>query len=161
IDKDHMFTQLAGWTSEVLPDENMQTSGTTYDIDMINAIDWLMRKKGLKSGDTIGHIYFEGSLGGNALKGTEFAAKQLGLKVVKEQITPKDSDLTTQVHKLDRAGVKAILISASDTQTASVASVASSIGLDVPIVGNSPSFVPQLLQTAAAKAAEKHVYVSS
>lgn len=161
IDKDHMLTQLAGWTSEVLPDPNMQITGATYDIAMINAIDWLMREKGLKSGDTIGHIYFEGDFGGDALKGTEFAAEQHGLKVVKEQITPADTDLTTQVNKLKQAGVKAILLSAANPQTASVATVAASIGLDVPIVGNAPIFTPALLDTPAAKALEAHVYTAT
>lgn len=158
VDKDHVLTQLAGWTSEVLPDPNMQITGGTYDIAMINAIDWLMRSKGLKSGDTIGHIYFEGDFGGDALRGTEFAAKQHGLKVVKEQITPTDTDLTTQVNQLKKAGVKAILLSAANPQTSSVASVASSIGLDVPIVGNAPIFTPALLKTPAAKALEANVY---
>ena len=33
-----------------------------------------MRSKGIKSGDKIGHVYFEGDFGENALKGSQYLA---------------------------------------------------------------------------------------
>jgi ABC-type branched-subunit amino acid transport system substrate-binding protein len=159
IQQDKMLLGMAAWTSEVLPNPYVQITGATYDIEMINGIDYLMREKGLKSGDKIGHVYFEGDFGENALKGSKFAAEKAGLQVVEQKIKPTDTDLSSQVASLRRAGVKAILISAGGPQTASVASVAQSSGLDVPIVGDGPVFTPQLLKTPAAKALEANLLV--
>lgn len=161
FEEDNMVVGMAAWTSEVLPNEHIQITGGTYDVEMINAIDYLMQEHGLQEGDSVGHIFFEGDFGGNAVEGTEYAADELGLEVVKQQIKPTDTDLSAQVNSLKRAGVKAILLSAGSPQTASVASVASSVGLDVPIVGNAPIFTPDLLQNPAAAAIERNVYVSS
>lgn len=66
FDRDNMLVGAATWTSEVLPDPNFQIAGATYDLETINAIDWLTREKGLKKGDSIGIVYFEGDFGGNA-----------------------------------------------------------------------------------------------
>jgi ABC-type branched-subunit amino acid transport system substrate-binding protein len=159
IQQDKILTGMAAWTSQVLPNEYIQITGTTYDIDMINGIDFLMREKGLKRGDKIGHIYFEGDYGENALKGSKYAAAQTGLTVVEQKIKPTDTDLSAQVAALDRAGVKAIMLSAAGPQTTSVASVAKSSGLDVPIIGNAPVFTPQLLKTPAAAALKDNLYV--
>lgn len=157
FEQDNMTIGMAAWTSEVLPNPRIQITGTTYDIEMINAIDYLMREEGLQSGDTVGHIYFEGDFGENALKGTQYAAEQHDLEVLEHQIVPTDTDLSTQVNELNRAGADAILMSAGNPQTASVASVAAAGGLDVPIIGNGPIFTPQLLDTPAADALEENV----
>lgn len=161
VEQDDMTIGMATWTSAVLPNDNVQITGTTYDVDMINAVDWLMREEGLSEGDTVGHIYFEGDYGENALQGTRFAAEQHGLEVVEQRITPEDTDLSTQVSELRRRGAKAILLSGASPQTASVASVAASSGFDVPIVGNAPAFTPDLLGTPAAEALEANVHVVS
>lgn len=159
IQQDKILAGMAAWTSQVLPNEYVQITGATYDVDMINGIDFLMREKGLKRGDKVGHIYFEGDYGENALKGSKYAAGQAGLTVVEQKIKPTDTDLSAQVAALSRAGVKAILLSAAGPQTTSVASVAKSTGLDVPILGNAPVFTPQLLQTPAAAALKDNLYV--
>jgi ABC-type branched-subunit amino acid transport system substrate-binding protein len=161
VGQDNMFVGMAGWTSTVLPDPHFNIVGTTYDIEAINGLDFLMSSKGIASGDKIGHVYFEGDFGENALRGSEYMAEQKGLSIVKQKIKPTDTDLSAQVEALRSAGVKAILISAGPAQTASLAGVAKSVGLDVPIVSNAPGFTPQLLGTPAAAALKSNVYVVS
>ena len=161
VKEEDMFLNFAGWTSDILPSENVAIAGTTYDIEAINAIDFLMREHGVKSGDTVGHLYFEGDYGENALKGSKFAAEKHGLKIVEQKITPAETDMTGQVAAFRRAGVKAILFSAAPPQAASLAGVAASQKLDVPIVANGPGWTPQLLTTPAAGALEKNYYVVS
>ena len=39
-----MFLNFAGWTSDILPTENVAIAGTTYDIEAINAVDFLMKR---------------------------------------------------------------------------------------------------------------------
>lgn len=157
FEQDNMTVGMAAWTSAVLPNPNIQITGATYDIEMINAIDYLIREEGLSAGDTVGHIYFEGDFGENALEGTRFAAERHDLEVIEQQIVPTDTDLSTQVDELRRAGADAILLSAGNPQTASVASVAAASDFDVPIIGNAPIFTPHLLDTPAAKALEENV----
>jgi ABC-type branched-subunit amino acid transport system substrate-binding protein len=161
VEADGMFLNFAGWTSDILPNENVAIAGTTYDIEAINAVDFLMKEKGLKAGDTIGHLYFEGDYGENALKGSKFAASKHNLKIVEQKVTPADQDMTGQVSAFRRAGVKAILFSAAPPQAASLAGVAASQKLDVPIVANGPGWTPQLLTTPAADALLANYYVVS
>ncbi len=161
VQSDGMFLNFAGWTSDILPSENVAIAGTTYDIEAINAVDFLMTEKGIKDGDTVGHLYFEGDYGENALKGSKFAADKHNLKIVEQKITPADQDMTGQVAAFRKAGVKAILFSAAPPQAASLAGVAASQKLDVPIVANGPGWTPQLLTTPAADALVKNYYVVS
>jgi ABC-type branched-subunit amino acid transport system substrate-binding protein len=161
IDQDNILVGFAGWTSAILGDPRIQLVGTTYDIEAVTAIDWLMRNKGIKSGDKIGHVYFTGDFGENALRGSEYMAGQKGLTIVKQKITPADTDLSAQVTALRGAGVKAILLSAGPSQAASLAGVARSVGLDVPIMANGPGFTPQLLSTPAGPALTANLHVVS
>ncbi|MFI9155316.1 ABC transporter substrate-binding protein [Streptomyces sp. NPDC053367] len=152
IERDQVLTFPQAWAASLLGKQSVQVVGTTYDLDMIAAVDFLTRTKGLKKGDSVGHVYFEGDYGANALEGSEWAAERAGLKVVPQKIKATDTDLSAQVSALRKAGVKAILISAGPAQTASLAGVAASRGLMVPIVSNAPGFAPQLMKTPAAKA---------
>ena len=68
--------------------------GATYDIEAINGIEWLMENKGLKEGDTIGDLYFEGDYGEGGLIGVKYAAEKHGLKVVEQKIKATDEDMS-------------------------------------------------------------------
>jgi ABC-type branched-subunit amino acid transport system substrate-binding protein len=161
VEQEGMFLNFAGWTSDILPNENVAIAGTTYDIEAINAVDFLMSEHGIGEGDTIGHLYFEGDYGENALEGSKYAAGKHGLKIVEQKITPAETDMTGQVAAFRRAGVKAILFSAAPPQAASLAGIAASQKLDVPIVANGPGWTPQLLTTPAADALVANYYVVS
>jgi ABC-type branched-subunit amino acid transport system substrate-binding protein len=161
VQQDGMFLNFAGWTSDILPTENVAIAGTTYDVEAINAIDFLLNEKGLKEGDSVGHLYFEGDYGENALKGSKYAASKHNLKIVEQKVTPADQDMTGQVAAFKKAKVKAILFSAAPPQAASLAGVAAAQKLDVPIVANGPGWAPQLLDTPAADALLANYYVVS
>ncbi|WP_432136473.1 MULTISPECIES: ABC transporter substrate-binding protein [unclassified Streptomyces] len=152
IGRDQLLTFPQAWAASLLDKDAVQVIGTTYDVDMIAAVDYLVRTKGLKKGDTIGHVYFEGDYGSNALEGSTWAAERAGMKVAGQKIKATDTDLSAQVSALRKEGVKAILISAGPAQTASLVGVAASRGLRVPVVSNAPGFAPQLMKTPAAPA---------
>jgi ABC-type branched-subunit amino acid transport system substrate-binding protein len=161
IDQDNMYVGVAGWPASVLNDPRLQLFGTTYDIEAISGLDYLVRTNAVKSGDKVGHVYFEGDFGENAYKGSQFLAGSTGLTIVGQKIKPSDSDLSAQVTAFRNAGVKAILVSAGPTQTASVAGVAKATGLSVPIVSNGPGFTPQLLGSPAGAALKENLTVVS
>src|SRR3954466_9366883 len=120
-----------------------------------------MKNKGLKKGDSIGDVYFEGDYGEGGLVGVKYAAEKNGLKVVEQKIKATDVDMSGQVSALKRAGVKAIWLTTGPKQLASVAGVAKAQGLDVPIAGNNPIFSPLLLATPVGPTLEKNVTVFS
>ncbi|WBB62124.1 ABC transporter substrate-binding protein [Streptomyces sp. WMMC500] len=165
--KDRIDTQDKGlvipqaWSATLLGSENIRQIGATYDVEMINAVDFLVQEGFVDKGDKIGHVYFEGDYGENALAGSEHAAGAAGLTVVGKKIKATDQDMTAQVTSLAKAEVSAILMSAGPRQSASLAGVAAASGLDVPVVGSNPTFAPQLLETAAGPALLKNFYVST
>ncbi|NVI91340.1 ABC transporter substrate-binding protein [Actinomadura sp. BRA 177] len=161
ITSDKMFVIPNAWATTLLGNKYIQVTGTTYDVDMINALDFLTKEKGIEKGDKVGHVYFEGDYGESALAGSKYAAGKLGLTLVEQKIKATDNDMTAQVSALKDAGVKAILMSAGPKQSASLAGVARAKGIMVPIVASNSGFSPQLLQTPAAPALLKDFYLAS
>jgi ABC-type branched-subunit amino acid transport system substrate-binding protein len=160
LKQDSMISLLSAWPSSLLPNENIIIVGTTYDVEMINALDYLKGKGKIKSGDAIGHLYFEGEYGENGLKGSKYFASENGMKVVEQKIKATDEDMSGQVAAFKRAGVKAIAVTTAPTQLASVAGIAASQGMNVPIVGNNPTYDPALLKSPAAEAVKANAYIS-
>jgi ABC-type branched-subunit amino acid transport system substrate-binding protein len=154
-----MPTLAVSWSSALLSNPYVILTGTTYDVEMINALSWLMQNKGLAKGDKVGHIHLDGDYGGNALTGSKAAATEYGLSIVDTKIQTTDTDLTAQVTALHSQGVKFVLISGSSAQTASAASVAEANGFGMTFVGSNPSFSPALLAGPAKAALEKNFYV--
>jgi ABC-type branched-subunit amino acid transport system substrate-binding protein len=161
IQRDKVLTFPQAWAASLLGKDAVQVLGTTYDIDMISAVDFLTRTKGVKKGDSIGHVYFEGDYGSNALEGSTWAAEKAGVTVVGQKIKATDTDLSAQVTALRKAGVKAVLISAGPAQTASLVGVAASRGMKVPVVSSAPGFAPQLMETPAEPALSAMLHVVS
>jgi ABC-type branched-subunit amino acid transport system substrate-binding protein len=156
--EDDLYVGGMGWASVTLQYDNAQLPGSTYSIEAANAVDYMVDNLGLKDGDSIGHVYFEGDYGGDSLKGAEYAAEQRGLTVVSQAITPQDQDLSAQASALQKAGVKGVIIGAAPPQMASLAGSLAALGMDVPIFGNTPSFGPSLLNTPAKDALVKNGY---
>jgi ABC-type branched-subunit amino acid transport system substrate-binding protein len=161
LKSDQMISLLAAWPSSLLPNDNIIITGTTYDVEMINGLDYLLQQGKLKKGDKIGHVYFEGEYGENGLKGSKYFAQKNGMTIVEQKIKATDEDMSGQVAAFKRAGVKAIAFTTAPTQLASVAGIAAAQGLNVPLVGNNPTFDPALLKTPAAKALEANAYIVS
>ena len=126
----------------------------------LGAINALKDKGKLKAGDKIGHVYFEGEYGEGGLAGTKYWASKNGSTVVEQKIQATDEDMTGQVAALKRAGVKAIAVTTGPKQLASIAGIAASQGLNVPIVGNNPTFDPAVMASPAAKALAANAYIA-
>src|SRR3954452_6718012 len=159
--RDDMLAILAAWPPTLLNNDNIGIIGASYDVEAINGIDWLMKNKGLKKGDTIGDLYFEGDYGEGGLIGVKAAAKKHGLKVIEQKIKATDTDMSAAASAFKRAGVKAIWLTIGPKQLASIAGVAKAQGLNVPLAGNGPIFSPQLLDTAVGSTLEQNLPVFS
>jgi ABC-type branched-subunit amino acid transport system substrate-binding protein len=154
LKSDRMISLLSAWPSSLLGNDFVIEIGAPYDVELINALDYLKSKGKIKSGDKIGHVYFEGEYGENGL------ASKNGMTVVEQKIQPTDEDMSGQVAALKRAGVKVIAVTTGPKQLASLAGIAASQGLNVPIVGNNPTFDPAVMASPAAKALIANVYIA-
>ncbi|MGZ8647443.1 MAG: ABC transporter substrate-binding protein [Solirubrobacteraceae bacterium] len=159
FERDSMLAVAAAWPPAFLDAKSVSIIGATYDIEAINGIEWLMENKGLKKGDAIGDLYFEGDFGEGGLVGVKYAADKLGLKLVEQKIKATDEDMSSAAAKFKREGVKAIWVTTAPGQLASLAGVAKSTGLAVPIGTNGPVFAPQLLDTPVGDTLAKNVTV--
>ncbi len=149
------------WSSFILKNPYIIIPGTTYDVEMINGLSYLLEEKKLSDGDTLGYIYLDGEYGENGLLGAEYFAKQHNLKLAKVKVLPTDSDLRNVVTGLRGKGVKAIGLTTTPAQTLSVATVSAQLGMNVPIVGNNPTFAPAILTPQTAKALSNYYQVAS
>ena len=161
FEADQMVNIPAAWAQSLTESPEIAVVGATYEVEMINVLDYLLKEGKIKEGDKIGHIYFEGEYGEGGLAGSKYFAEQHGMTVVEQQIQSTDTDMTAPVTKLKSEGVKAIALTVAPGQTASVAGVAASQKLDVPIAGNNPVFAPALLDGPAGPALKKNLYVAS
>jgi ABC-type branched-subunit amino acid transport system substrate-binding protein len=152
LKSDRMISLLSAWPSSLLGNDFVIEIGAPYDVEMINALDYLKSQGKLKSGAKIGHVYFEGEYGEGGLAGSKYWASKNGGSVVEQKIQATDEDMSGQVAALKRAGVDAIAVTTGPKQLASIAGIAASQGLNVPIVGNNPTFDPALMASPAAKA---------
>jgi ABC-type branched-subunit amino acid transport system substrate-binding protein len=152
IESDQVLTAPVSWSSSLLSNPYIAVMGTTYDVETINIFDYLTRRKGLRRGDVVAHVYDAGEYGDNAVLGSRAAGAQLGVTVREVRVAATDADLSAEIAPLKKAGVKAIVLSTGPRQTASAVATAATLGLNVPIVGNSPSFSTALLATPAAAA---------
>ncbi len=159
IAKNGPLTLVLAWSPQMLGAEQIQMTGTTYAVDVINGVDYAVKTHGLKSGDKIGHIYVEGDYGVDSLAGSTFAAQQHGMTVVEQKVKATDADMTSQVAAMKSAGVKAVVLSVSPKQTASAVGVAAAQGLNVPFLGSNSSYAPQLLDTPVGPALVKNFVV--
>jgi ABC-type branched-subunit amino acid transport system substrate-binding protein len=160
LEQDKMISLLSAWPPSLLAKDFVIEVGASYDIEQINALDYLKDKGMIESGDKIGHVYFEGEYGEGGLAGTKYWASKNGSTVVEQKIQATDEDMTGQVAALKRAGVKAIAVTTGPKQLASIAGIAASQGLNVPVVGNNPTFDPAVMSSPAAKALTANAYIA-
>ncbi|HEY2702777.1 MAG TPA: ABC transporter substrate-binding protein [Candidatus Dormibacteraeota bacterium] len=161
IASDTVLTQPVSWSSKLLTNPYIVLSGASYDLEMIDGLDWLMKNKGLKAGDKVGHIYLEGEYGEDGLLGTTTYAKANNLTVVSQKIQPTDKDMTAQVQAIKAAGAKFIMLTSTPTQAASAVSIAEAQGFDATFLGNNPTFVPTLLSGPAKTGLQKRFFLAA
>ncbi|WP_116046948.1 ABC transporter substrate-binding protein [Amycolatopsis palatopharyngis] len=158
---DEAVAAPASWSSELLDNPYVMIVGTTYDVEMIDGLSYLQEQGMIADGDTVGHIYIDGEYGANGLRGSKHYAKQHNLDLREVKITSTDNDLTNIITGLKGDGVKAILLTTSPTQTGSALAANKALGLNVPVLGNNPTFDPVLHKSPAAGALDKLYVVAS
>jgi ABC-type branched-subunit amino acid transport system substrate-binding protein len=161
LETDEVTSLALSWSSFILDNPYQIIPGTTYDLEMINGLAYLQQEGLIADGDTLGHIFIGGEYGDNGLLGAKTYAEQHGMRIQEAQIAATDTDMTNIVTGFQGAGVKAILLTTTPAQTASAANAAKALGLDVPLLGNNPTFDPATNLAGAAAASVGNLYVAA
>lgn len=158
IVSDKMLTIPMSWASTNLDSPEIMMLGGTYDIEMLNGLSYLKSQGKISNGAKIGHIYIDSEFGQNGLLGSQHYAKENGGEVVPIAVTSTDTDMTAAVTQLKSVGVTAIAVTLAPAATSSVITQDVAQGLNVPVIGNNPSFDAVLLNTPAKQALESLYY---
>lgn len=161
IASDELLTVPASLASSLLANPSLIVPGATYDVQAVSILDHLVSSGAISEGDVVGMIYLEGEAGEDALKGAEWATERLSVNLKALGVDPTAVDVTSQMSTLKSAGARAVVVVTGPRPVASAASVAKSIGYDVPIITVDPGFHPSVMETSAAAAMEEGVLVFS
>jgi ABC-type branched-subunit amino acid transport system substrate-binding protein len=155
------LTVPASWAASLLGNPHMMVVGTTYDLDIINGLDYYKRKGVLATGDTIGHLHLRGSFGDNALEGSRFVAENWGMKISEQAVTETTANLIEQISALKAANVKVLTLSLTPPQTAAAVGIAAQLGWTVPILSSAVSYDPVMMESPVAPVFAKQVLLTS
>ncbi|WP_158716252.1 ABC transporter substrate-binding protein [Blastococcus sp. Marseille-P5729] len=158
---DKMLTVTAAWASVNLDTPEVMIVGQTYDVEMINGLAFLQSEGLIADGDKIGHIYVDSEYGQNGLMGSKAYAAEHDIQIVEAPIAAADTDMTATVTKMKSEGVKAIAVTTPPGALTSIAVQTQAQGLEVPLIGNNPSFAPNMLTDANVEAALQNYYMES
>ncbi|NGY66087.1 ABC transporter substrate-binding protein [Lentzea sp. NEAU-D13] len=155
------LTVPVSWAASLLGNPHMMIVGTTYDLDILNGLDFYKRKGLLAEGDTVGHLHLRGSFGDNALEGSRFAAESWGLNISEQAVTETTANLLTQITALKAANAKVLVLSLTPPQTAAAVGIAAQLGWTVPILSSAVSYDPAIMQSPVAPVFAKQVLLTS
>ena len=160
ITTDKMLSVPGSWASSNLDSPSVMMVGQTYDVEMINALAWAQEQGMIAEGDKLGHIYVDSEYGQNGLLGSKSYAKDHDMEIVPVAVSGTDTDMTATMTKLKSDGVTAVLMTIAPAATASVAIQNVNQGLNVPLLGNNPTWAPALLENPSVVSALSNFYVS-
>lgn len=162
LTRDQQLASPLSWTSSLINGENVFLTGSTYEVQIVNALSWAADEQGLQAGDTIGFVGLTGEVGEAVLAGVERFAEDRGFEVVESFITPTDTDFTGAISTLNNSDAKIVAVMPTPPQLATVMSSADSAGLDALWVGASPGiFDTSLLDGPARRVLEENLVIGS
>ncbi|MFI6099806.1 ABC transporter substrate-binding protein [Lentzea sp. NPDC051213] len=153
------LTAPVAWSASLLGNPHMMVVGTTYDLDVINGLDHYKRRGVIKDGDTVGHVYVQGSYGDNAVEGSRFVGQQWNMKIAEQPIGETTADLAQQIGALKAAGAKAVMLSTTPAQTAAAVGVAAAMKWEVPFMSNVVGYDSAILDSPVGPAVQKQLSV--
>ena len=144
----------AAWVRE----PNLLPLGTTYQLQFINAADYLIKEEGFK-GKPICIAALEGEYGEAGIEGLTYAAKELGFTTaatVRFKVTDVDpTAFTAAIQQLQNAKCAAVFLTALPSQTGAIIGAGAQKQFLPRWVGQSPTWVSALAKSAVAPALQR------
>jgi ABC-type branched-subunit amino acid transport system substrate-binding protein len=163
-----MLIGAAAQDSALVTDPVMAVIGTPYAIDDANALDYIVKQKGMRNA-RIGIIYQDDEYGQDGLRGYTAGLKTYRFHdVARATYNVGDTDLTAQVHKMRAAGAQYVFVVGVPSAGATIVGTAASQGYNPTWVFQGPTWSEYLMSsdgttggkpTAVAPALASHVWV--
>jgi ABC-type branched-subunit amino acid transport system substrate-binding protein len=161
IQSDKIVSVPLSWARNIAENPYYAIVGPTYDVEIINGLDYLLEKGVIAKGAKIGHIFHDSEYGANALAGVKYFAEHNDMTVVEQKISATEQDLSSRVTALKAADVDLVVLTTQPLQTAAAANATVAQKLDVPMLGSSPAFLTPLLGTPAKDVLVDRFYLTA
>ncbi|MGH8902169.1 MAG: ABC transporter substrate-binding protein [Egibacteraceae bacterium] len=146
-------------TSAWLYEPGIIESGATYCIESMNAVDYAVAERNVKS---VMAVHFPGDYGDDGAAGAKIAARAHALRFTSIEQTPKSQGgtSTAAIDAIVQQKPDLVILTVAPTETAEIISAAAADGYSGLFIGMSPTWNPALLQTPAGEAIRK-LYLQS
>jgi ABC-type branched-subunit amino acid transport system substrate-binding protein len=140
----------ANWTSANLFEDVIIESGAPYCIESMNAVDWAIENRGPV--EKIMAVHLPGDYGDDGAAGARIAAEENGIEFIDVPTQPGQENQGEAIGRIVAEQPDLVILTLTPTDTAVVVGQAAAQGFQGTFIGNSPTWNPGLLGTAAADA---------
>ena len=144
LNQDGIVAAPASLDAEWVREENLLPIGGPYQIQMINAADYLVNEGGAK-GKKFCTAVQDDAYGEAGQEGVEFAAGKLDFEIASTaRFKGAAPDFTAQVQQLKNAGCEVVFLVSTPTDTGKLLGTAAQLSFAPQWVGQSPSYIGAL-----------------
>lgn len=158
---DNIVAAPASLDADWVRDKNLLPVGGPYEIQMINAADYLVKNGGAKD-KVICSMIQDDAYGNSGQRGVDFAAKEDGftVKTTAKFSTPL-ADATAQIQQLKSAGCAVVFLVSTPSDTAKIMGTAAQLQFVPQWVGQSPTWTGGFAKSALAPYLQAHFLLAA
>jgi ABC-type branched-subunit amino acid transport system substrate-binding protein len=159
---DNIVAAPASLDADWVRDPNLLPVGGPYEIQMINAADYLMSSEGGQKGKTVCSMIQDDAYGQSGERGVDFAAQQDGFTVkTTAKFTTPLSDATAQIQQLKSAGCQVVFLVSTPSDTGVVMKTAAQLSFVPQWVGQSPTWIGAFVGTPLLPYLQAHFMLAA
>jgi ABC-type branched-subunit amino acid transport system substrate-binding protein len=149
--RDEMIGAPASWTSLWAFEDSILESGTNYCVEGMNAVDYMVAEKDIK---TVMAVHYPGDYGGDGAAGAAIAAEANGLEFTDVETAPGQEEQAGAIAAILGAKPDLVILGTAPTETAVIVGQTAAQGFTGQFIGLGPTWNPALLATPSAPALE-------
>lgn len=149
----------ASWTSSWLFQDVILESGAAYCVESMNAVDYAVSERGVRS---VMAVHHPGDYGEDGAAGTKIAAEANGLAFTSVEQTQRalGGTTTAAIDAIIQQQPDLVILTIAPTEVAEIVGGAAARGYQGLFIGTSPTWNPALLQSPARDAL-KRLYLAT
>jgi ABC-type branched-subunit amino acid transport system substrate-binding protein len=158
---DNIVAAPASLDADWVRDKNLLPVGGPYEIQMINAADYLIKEGGFK-GKTMCSMHQDDAYGQSGQRGVDFAATELGFTVkTTAKFAAGNPDFTAQIQQLKSAACDAVFLVSTPSDTSKALAAAAQLQFVPQWVGQSPTWTGAFAKSPLAPYLQAHFMLAA
>ncbi|MDQ1443929.1 MAG: hypothetical protein QOI20_393 [Acidimicrobiaceae bacterium] len=158
---DQIVAAPASLDADWVRDKNLLPVGGPYEIQMINAADYLVNEGGFK-GKTMCTMIQDDAYGQSGQRGVDFAAKDLGFTVkTTAKYAAGNPDFTAQIQQLKSSACEVVFLVGTPSDTAKLMGTAAQLQFVPQWVGQSPTWTGAFAKSPLAPYLQAHFMLAA